>query len=64
MSDQGKQLKEDIENVPVGLYRTTPEGRIILANPALIDLVGFDSLEELKKREVGDTLVTIYQKRL
>ena len=40
------------ENATVGLYRTTPEGRILMANPALISLLGFDSFEDLARRNL------------
>jgi diguanylate cyclase (GGDEF)-like protein/PAS domain S-box-containing protein len=33
--------------VPVGLYRTTPEGQILDANPALVELLGFPSYDAL-----------------
>lgn len=35
------------ENVPVGLYRTTPEGRFLDANTALVDLLGYPDRESL-----------------
>ena len=35
-------------HVPVGLYRTTPEGRIDDANPALLEMLGYESTEQLK----------------
>lgn len=31
----------------LGIYRTTPEGRIVMANPALVEMLDFSSLEEL-----------------
>ena len=31
----------------LGIYQTTPEGRILSANPALIKMFGYDTLEEL-----------------
>ena len=37
------------ENSPLGLYRTTPDGRIQLANPALIRMLGYSSFAELAK---------------
>ena len=33
-------------NVPVGLFRATPEGEFISANPAIISMFGFDSEQE------------------
>ncbi len=38
------------ENVPVGLYRSTPQGKILEANPAFLRILGFQSLEELNQR--------------
>ncbi len=38
------------ENSTIGLYRTTPEGEIILANPTLIKLLGYTSFDELAKK--------------
>ncbi len=35
------------ENVPIGIYRTTPDGRVLVSNSTLLRLLGFDSLEEL-----------------
>ncbi len=35
------------ENVPDGVYRTKPNGEILAANPALVKMLGFNSLEEL-----------------
>ncbi|MEW6195656.1 MAG: PAS domain S-box protein [Bacteroidota bacterium] len=54
-----EQLKESeerfrglYENSTIGLYRTTPDGKIILANPALVKLLGFNSFEELTRRNL------------
>jgi PAS domain S-box-containing protein len=35
------------ENALVGLYQTTPDGRILMANPALVQMLGYSSFEEL-----------------
>lgn len=35
------------ENAPVGIYRTTPDGRVLAANPALVRMLGFSSFEEM-----------------
>jgi len=40
------------ENSTVGLYRTTPDGRILLANPTLVKMLGFSSFEELAQRKL------------
>ncbi len=33
------------ENIPVGVYRSSPDGKVIMANEALVSMLGFDSLE-------------------
>jgi PAS domain S-box-containing protein len=35
------------ENVPDGVYQSTPKGKIITANPALVQMLGYSSLNEL-----------------
>ena len=40
------------ENNPVGIYRTTPDGRILIANPAMVRMLGYSSFEELAKRNL------------
>ena len=40
------------EQSPIGIYRTTPDGRILVANPALLEMLGFDSFEELAARNL------------
>ena len=42
------------EQSPIGIYRTTPDGRILLANPALLRMLGYDSLDELAARNLED----------
>lgn len=37
------------ENALLGIYRTSPNGDILMANPALIKLLGYNSFEEFKK---------------
>jgi len=40
------------EHAPMGIYRTTPEGRILMANPALVAMLGYSSFEELAERKL------------
>jgi len=42
------------EGVPVGLYRTTPAGRMLDANSALVRILGHPDLESLLEAQVGD----------
>jgi PAS domain S-box-containing protein len=47
-----ERYREFVENAPIGIYRTTPDGQIDLVNPAMVDMLGFESVEELKKRDL------------
>jgi len=40
------------ENATVGLYRTTPDGTILLANPTILKMLGYKDLEELSRRNL------------
>jgi two-component system, cell cycle sensor histidine kinase and response regulator CckA len=40
------------ENTTIGLYRTTPDGKIFMANPALVKMLGFQSFQELAERNL------------
>ena len=40
------------ENAALGIYRTTPDGRILAANAALLRMLGYDSFEHLAERNL------------
>jgi len=40
------------ENSPLGIYRTTPQGQIVLANPALVRMLGYTTFDELAARDL------------
>jgi len=41
-----------VESSVIGIYRTTPNGQILMANPTLINLLKFDSFEDLSHRNL------------
>ena len=47
-----QRYRDLFENSPVGIYRTTPEGRILMANPALIRMLRYPSFYELSQRNL------------
>jgi PAS domain S-box-containing protein len=49
-----ERFRSLFENAAIGIYCTTPEGRILLANPAIVRMLGFHSFEELAKRNVTE----------
>jgi len=52
LRESEQRFRELFENAVIGFYRTTPDGRILLANPALVNLLGYSSFEELAKRNL------------
>src|SRR5271157_2803967 len=52
-----EQIRRFIENLPLGVYRSTPDGRVLMANPALLRMLGYDSWQELTFRNLeGEAL--------
>jgi PAS domain S-box-containing protein len=43
-----------IENLPIGIYRTLLDGTIVYANPALAQILGCASVEELKTHRITE----------
>ncbi|MCF8372206.1 MAG: PAS domain S-box protein [Bacteroidales bacterium] len=43
------QFHTIFDNAVFGLYRTTPEGEVIMANNALLRMTGYSKIDELKK---------------
>jgi PAS domain S-box-containing protein len=51
---EAERLYRDIfENAGEGIFQTTPDGRFIMANPALARMHGFDSAEELMRERTN-----------
>ncbi|RKY55880.1 MAG: hypothetical protein DRP89_02420, partial [Candidatus Neomarinimicrobiota bacterium] len=47
LRESEEKYREIFDNIYEGIYRTTPEGKVILANPALVKILGYDSTSEL-----------------
>jgi PAS domain S-box-containing protein len=47
LSESEERYRSIFENIQESIYRATPEGRIILANPAMARMYGYASPEEL-----------------
>ena len=50
-------LREFVRHVRVGMYITTPEGAFIDGNPALLELLGLESMDVLRTRSVNEFLI-------
>jgi PAS domain S-box-containing protein len=47
-----ERFRSFVENANVGIYRSTPDGQIVLANPALLKIMGYDTFEEMAQRNL------------
>lgn len=47
-----ERYRNIFESAVIGIYRTSPEGKILMANSTLIKMLGFDSFEELAQRDL------------
>jgi PAS domain S-box-containing protein len=47
LRDSEERFRGLVQNATVGIYRTTPQGRILMANPTLIKMLGYANFEEL-----------------
>ena len=57
LQDSEEKYRTLANQLPVGIYRTSKQGQILYANPALAAMLGYDSVEELREVNVQDTLV-------
>jgi len=46
LSKSEERYRSLLDNLPVGIFQATPEGKIVSANPALVRMYGCDSVEE------------------
>jgi PAS domain S-box-containing protein len=49
-----RELRSLFDRVPLGLFRSTPAGRLVDANPALVSMLGYASREALFAVHVAD----------
>jgi PAS domain S-box-containing protein len=52
LRENEKRFRDIFESTLIGLYQTTPDGRILMANPTLVRMLGFKSFEELATRNI------------
>ncbi|MBE3039275.1 MAG: MASE1 domain-containing protein, partial [Chloroflexi bacterium] len=46
LRESEERFRSLYENTTIGMYRTTSDGQVLMANPALIRMLGYDSFEE------------------
>jgi PAS domain S-box-containing protein len=53
-----EQFRSLFENAPVGLYRSSCDGRFTMANPALLRMLGYESFTEIENLDLHADLCT------
>lgn len=65
--DELRKSEENYRNlfnrVPVGVYRTTPDGTFVDINPALLKIFGANSINELKQKNANDFFVDAKERK-
>jgi PAS domain S-box-containing protein len=49
-----ERFRSLFENSTIGIYRTTPDGKILLANPTLVKILGYSDFNELAERNLDE----------
>lgn len=52
--DSEEKYKSLTNQLPVGIYRSSTDGQLLYANPALVKMLNYDSLEEMLSINVAD----------
>ncbi len=55
LKESEERFKNLFGNLTIGLYQTRPDGKILMANPALVKMLGFSSFEELAERNLEES---------
>ncbi len=53
LRESEERFRNLFENATIGLYRTSPDGRILMANSSLVKMLGYSSFEELARRDLS-----------
>jgi PAS domain S-box-containing protein len=57
LASSEEQFSTLFRDSPIGLYRVSPEGEFLMANPALLTILGFASLDKLRAATTEGMLV-------
>ncbi len=54
LKESEQRFRSLYENSIIGFYRTTPDGKILMANPAILEMLGYSTFKELADRNLED----------
>jgi PAS domain S-box-containing protein len=52
LQESEERFRSIYEQTPIGIYRTTPDGKVLLANNKLIEMLGYNSWEDLQNLDL------------
>ena len=52
LRESEERFRSLYENATIGIYRTTPDGKIEMANPTLVKMLGYSSFEDIASRNL------------
>lgn len=57
LSESNDEYASLLKNLPVGVYRVTPDGRILMANRQFAEILGYEDVEELENVNMNEVYV-------
>jgi PAS domain S-box-containing protein len=63
LQESEERYRSLFEDIPVGLYRTTPRGQILDANPALAEMLGYPDHDSLLEVNAADAYANAEDRR-
>lgn len=57
LEDSERRYRQLFDNAQVGIFKTRPDGTVSAANQKIVDIMGFDSIEDFKARNAAERYV-------
>jgi PAS domain S-box-containing protein len=54
IKDSEEKYRELVSNIKIGVFRGTPQGKILEANPAVLEMFGYKEIDNFLKLKTGD----------
>jgi diguanylate cyclase (GGDEF)-like protein/PAS domain S-box-containing protein len=54
LRESEEEFRDLFESSPIGIYQSTPEGQILMANPQMARMLGYESFEEMASVDLED----------
>jgi PAS domain S-box-containing protein len=56
--EEKEKYRSLYESIPIGVFRTSREGRILLANPTFIQMLGYETMDDLSEIDLARDVYT------